>query len=54
VLEFVENKIFAAARPKDQEGGQGYDVKLADAVKPPCLSWRRVSHSSRSSKPGCG
>jgi serine/threonine protein kinase/tetratricopeptide (TPR) repeat protein len=33
VLEFVENKVFAAARPKDQAGGQGYDVKLADAVK---------------------
>jgi serine/threonine protein kinase len=33
VLDFVQNKIFAAARPKDQVGGQGYDVKLADAVK---------------------
>src|SRR5262249_26425240 len=33
VLEFVENKVFGAARPKDQEGGQGYDVKLADAIK---------------------
>jgi serine/threonine protein kinase len=33
VLEFVEQKVFAAARPKNQEGGQGYDVKLADAVK---------------------
>jgi serine/threonine protein kinase/tetratricopeptide (TPR) repeat protein len=33
VLEFVENKVFAAARPKDYDGGQGYDVKLADAVK---------------------
>jgi serine/threonine protein kinase len=33
VLEFVENRIFAAARPKNQEGGLGYDVKLADAVK---------------------
>jgi serine/threonine protein kinase len=33
VLDFVENKIFAAARPKDQAGGRGYDVKLADAVK---------------------
>jgi serine/threonine protein kinase/tetratricopeptide (TPR) repeat protein len=33
VLDFVENKIFAAARPKDQESGLGYDVKLADAVK---------------------
>jgi serine/threonine protein kinase/tetratricopeptide (TPR) repeat protein len=33
VLDFVENKIFAAARPKNQEGGLGYDVKLADAVK---------------------
>jgi hypothetical protein len=33
VLNFVETKVFAAARPKDQDGGQGYDVKLADAVK---------------------
>jgi hypothetical protein len=33
VLDFVENKIFSAARPKDQAGGQGYDVKLAEAVK---------------------
>jgi serine/threonine protein kinase len=33
VLEFVENKVIAAARPKGQEGGQGYDVKLADAIQ---------------------
>src|SRR5262249_48330904 len=33
VLDFVENKILAAARPKNEEGGMGYDVKLADAVK---------------------
>src|SRR5262249_21178796 len=33
VLDFVENKVFAAARPKNQEGGQGFDVKLVDAVK---------------------
>jgi serine/threonine protein kinase/tetratricopeptide (TPR) repeat protein len=33
VLNFVENKVFAAARPKGHDGGQGYDVKLADAVK---------------------
>jgi serine/threonine protein kinase/tetratricopeptide (TPR) repeat protein len=32
VLGFVENKVFAAARPKGQQGGLGYDVKLADAV----------------------
>ena len=32
VLGFVEDKIFAAARPKGQEEGLGYDVKLADAV----------------------
>ncbi len=32
VLGFVEGRIFAAARPKGQEGGLGYDVKLADAV----------------------
>jgi serine/threonine protein kinase/tetratricopeptide (TPR) repeat protein len=33
VLDFLENKILAAARPKDKEGGLGYDVKLADALK---------------------
>jgi serine/threonine protein kinase/tetratricopeptide (TPR) repeat protein len=33
VLKFVETRVFAAARPKDQSGGLGYDVKLADAVK---------------------
>jgi serine/threonine protein kinase/tetratricopeptide (TPR) repeat protein len=33
VLDFVENKVFAAAQPKDQEGGLGYDVKLVDAMK---------------------
>ena len=33
VLEFVENRVFAAARPKDREGGLGFDVKLADALK---------------------
>jgi tetratricopeptide (TPR) repeat protein len=33
VLDFVQNRVFAAARPKDQEGGMGYDVKLADALK---------------------
>jgi eukaryotic-like serine/threonine-protein kinase len=32
VLGFVEGKVFAAARPKNQGGGLGYDVKLADAV----------------------
>jgi serine/threonine protein kinase len=32
VLDFVENKVFAAARPRGQEGGQGYEVKLADAI----------------------
>ena len=32
VLGFVEGKVFAAARPEGQEGGLGYDVKLADAI----------------------
>ena len=32
VLGFVENRIFAAARPKGQAGGLGYDVTLADAL----------------------
>jgi tetratricopeptide (TPR) repeat protein len=33
VLDFVEKKVFAAARPKNQQGGLGYDVRLADALK---------------------
>jgi serine/threonine protein kinase/tetratricopeptide (TPR) repeat protein len=33
VLGFVEDKVFAAARPKNQPGGLGYDVKLADAIR---------------------
>jgi len=33
VLDFVENNILTAARPKDQFGGLGNDVKLADAVQ---------------------
>jgi tetratricopeptide (TPR) repeat protein/tRNA A-37 threonylcarbamoyl transferase component Bud32 len=32
VLDFVENKIFAAGRPKGLEGGLGKDVLLRDAV----------------------
>jgi tetratricopeptide (TPR) repeat protein len=31
-LDFVERRIFAAARPEAQEGGLGHDVKLADAI----------------------
>jgi eukaryotic-like serine/threonine-protein kinase len=33
VLKFVENKIFAAARPKDQEGGLGHEVQLRQAIE---------------------
>jgi eukaryotic-like serine/threonine-protein kinase len=33
VLDFVEKKVFAAARPTNQAGGLGYDVQLADALK---------------------
>ena len=32
VLDFVQNKILAAARPEGQDGGLGRDVKLADAI----------------------
>src|SRR5262249_11166625 len=31
-IEFVEAKVFAAARPEGQEGGLGRDVKLRDAI----------------------
>jgi tetratricopeptide (TPR) repeat protein len=33
VLEFVENKVFAAARPEGEEGGLGHDVTLRKAVE---------------------
>lgn len=33
VLDFLEKRVFAAARPMDQEGGMGYEVKLMDALK---------------------
>src|SRR5262249_58899323 len=33
VLEFVENKVFAAARPEGQEGGLGKDMKLREAIE---------------------
>jgi len=33
VLEFVDDKVFAAARPKGQERGLGSDVKLREAVE---------------------
>jgi eukaryotic-like serine/threonine-protein kinase len=32
-LNFVENKVFAAARPKGQQGGLGYDVPLHKALE---------------------
>ena len=33
VLEFMEDRIFAAARPQGMEGGLGYNITLADAMK---------------------
>jgi eukaryotic-like serine/threonine-protein kinase len=33
VLDFVENRVFAAARPEGQEGGLGRDVTLRRAVE---------------------
>jgi tetratricopeptide (TPR) repeat protein len=33
VLEFVENRVFAAARPEGQEGGLGHAVTLRQAVE---------------------
>ena len=54
VLGFVENKIFAAARPKDQEGGLGYDVKLADAIKAALPSIENeIPGINRLPKPAC-
>ncbi len=45
-LGFVESKIFAAARPKGQAGGLGYDVKLADALTT-ALPWVGKSFADR-------
>jgi tetratricopeptide (TPR) repeat protein len=33
VLDFVEQKVLAAARPEGQEGGLGHDVKLRRAIE---------------------
>ena len=33
MLDFVQNKVFAAARPQGQEGGLGYEVTLRQAVE---------------------
>ncbi len=33
VLDFVENKVFAAARPKGEDGGLGHDATLRSAVE---------------------
>jgi serine/threonine protein kinase/tetratricopeptide (TPR) repeat protein len=33
VLDFVESRVFAAARPESLEGGLGYDVKLHKAIE---------------------
>ena len=33
VLDFVENNVFAAARPADQDGGLGHDVTLRQAIQ---------------------
>jgi serine/threonine protein kinase/tetratricopeptide (TPR) repeat protein len=33
VLDFVEGRVFAAARPEGQEGGLGHDVSLRQAVE---------------------
>jgi tetratricopeptide (TPR) repeat protein/predicted Ser/Thr protein kinase len=33
VLDFVEQQVFAAARPEGQEGGRGYDITLRQAIE---------------------
>jgi serine/threonine protein kinase len=38
VLDFVEQKVFAAARPKDEEGGLGHSVTLRKALES-ALPW---------------
>ena len=47
VLRFVETRIFAAARPKGQKGGLGYDVKLGDAITASLPRSRRASPPGR-------
>ena len=33
MLDFVEQKVFAAARPEGQDGGLGHDVTLRRAIE---------------------
>jgi serine/threonine protein kinase/tetratricopeptide (TPR) repeat protein len=44
VLEFVENRVLAAARPEGEEGGLGRDVKLRQAID---AALPHVAHSFR-------
>jgi tetratricopeptide (TPR) repeat protein len=46
VLDFVEDKIFAAARPQGQQGGLGRDVSLRQAVEA-ALPWVDKSFSDQ-------
>jgi serine/threonine protein kinase len=54
VLQFVENNVFAAARPEGQAGAWATRSASAGPSRPPCRSSRRASRTSRSSRPGCG
>ena len=55
VLDFVQDRIFAAARPEGQEGGLGRDVTLRRGPRSrPAGRGQELSRRSRSPKPGCG
>ena len=54
-LDFVQTKVFAAARPAGQAGGLGHDVTAPPGARGrPAPSSTRTSPNSRSSRPGCG
>jgi serine/threonine protein kinase len=52
VLSFVEERVLAAARPEDQEGGLGHDVSLRKAMVA-ALPFVEKSFADRRSRAGC-
>ncbi len=53
VLDFVQNQVFAAARPEGKEGGLGPEVTLRRGCKPRCPPCKRALRSSPWSRPDC-
>jgi hypothetical protein len=54
VLEFMEKRVFAAARPGGRRGAWAATSRSARPSRRPCPTSRRALPTSRSSRPACG